>query len=533
VLLIACVNAANLLLVRSAGRQTELAVRRSLGATGGRLFRQLVTESLVLALIGGMLGVLLAYAGVELIVAMMPDSLVRYTQSTVAVNGRVLAFTVLLSLSTGAAFGAGPSLRAARQSRLTGASERTITASAAVRKAGATLLVAELALSMMLLVGAGLLIKSFALLLSVDPGYRARGLVVLSINLPRHRYADEAREERFYTTLKERLLALPRVHGVAVSDGVPPRPGGFRSGLTIELEDGTSRSVGSVRVPYVVVDDDYFDVLGIPILAGRSFGPEDTRTSPASVIIDPDLAQLLWPDQPAVGRRFRIDVGRRMRSDQEEPWVTVVGVSGDVKMMGPDDRQSPYELYYSSSQQTPWRYRAVAVRAGGEVGVLMHDLRNAVRALDPEQPIRELVPAESLFSQSLERQRFVLILMGVFTIVAVVLAAIGVYGVISYLVAQRTREIGLRIALGATPRSLIAAVLGGGLVLAVLGALIGAAAALGLSKFLASLLYSVKPTDVGTIVVVGLVLGGVASLATLLPAVRAGRVSPLAALRVD
>lgn len=533
VLLIACVNAANLLLVRGAGRRTELAVRRSLGATGWRLFRQLLTESLVLALIGGLLGVLLAFGGVRAIVGMMPDVLVRDTQSTISVDARVLAFTVLLSLITGAVFGAGPALRAARESRLASASERTMTASAAVRRAGGTLLVVELALSMMLLVGAGLLLKSFSRLLSVDPGYRAQGLAVLNTNLPRQRYPDADREDLFYAALKERLLALPGVQAVTVSDGVPPNPSGVRSDVTFELEDGATRGTGALRMPYVVVDDDYFEVLGIPIVAGRSFGPADTRTSPASVIIDPDLANLLWPGESPLGRRFRIDAGQRLSVEGEDPWLTVVGVAGDVKLMGPDDRLSPYELYYSSSQQTPWRYRRTAVRGRGDAARLIPEIRSVIRELDPELPIRELAPAEALFGQSLERQRFVLVLMSVFTVVAVVLAAVGVYGVNSYLVAQRTREIGLRIALGATPRSMIGAVLRSGLAPAALGALIGTAAALGLSRFLVSLLYGVKPTDVGTLLVIGALLGAVAIAAALLPAMRAGRVTPLSALRVD
>lgn len=525
VLLIACVNAANLLLVRSRGRQTELAVRRSLGATTERLFRQLVTESLLLALIGGALGVVLAFGGVRAIVSLLPELLVRNTQATIGLDARVLGFGLVLSLITGVVFGAGPALAAARRAQLAGASQRSMTASAAARRAGAALVVAELALSMMLLVGAGLLAKSFVRLLAIDPGFQPRGLHVLHLNLPLHRYGDGARAEAFYAALKERLLALPGVRGVSISDGVPPAPTGMHSGLLLETEGGERRSVGDRWLPYVAVDRDYFNVLGIPMVAGRSFGAEDTPSSPRAVIIDPDLAALLWPNQSALGQRFRIEPG--------EPWLTVVGIAGNVKLTGPDDRTRPYELYYPASQQPPWRYRAVAVRADAEAGKLAHDIRTTVRALDADQPILGILSAESLFGEALDRQRFLLILMGAFTTVAVVLAAIGLYGVISFLVAQRTREIGLRIALGATPRSMIGAVLGEGAALAALGAAIGAAGALVATRFLTSMLYGVDATDAGTLALVGAVLGAVAAGATLVPAVRAGRVSPLQALRVE
>ncbi|MEX2285077.1 MAG: ABC transporter permease [Gemmatimonadota bacterium] len=521
VLLIACVNAANLLLVHSTGRQTELAVRRSLGATSARLFRQLVTETLVLAVAGGVLGVFLAYAGVRAIIHLLPASMIEYTHSTIGVDGRVLAFTAVVSLLTGVVFGAGPALRAARHTRLV-SSDRTLTASAAVRRLGGMLVVIELALSMMLLVGAGLLGRSFVGLLAVDPGYQPQGLAVLRINHTTSR-DDTVRAELFYGALKERLLASPGITGVTVSDGLPPRPSGFRSRLTLEVESGEKRLLGDLRLPDVVVDHDYFAVLGIPIIAGRSFEREDTRSSPLSAIIDPEFAALLWPAGSPIGRRFRIAV--------DEPWLTVVGVAGDVKMMGPDDRAAPYALYLAASQQTPWRYRWVAVRTREDVGALQVDIRNVVRSLDPDQPILDLGPAEALFGESLQKQRFLLILMVVFTMVAVILAAIGVYGVVAYMVAQRTREIGLRIALGATPLSMVAAVLGSGLTLAVTGGLIGLAAALALSRFLSSLLFGIQPTDVPTLALVGGILGLVAGAATLVPAIRAGRTSPLETLR--
>jgi putative ABC transport system permease protein len=522
VLLIACVNAANLLMVRSTARQTELAVRRSLGATSGRLFRQLVTETMVLAVCGGAVGAALAYWGVRAMMGMVPGLFVRDTQATVGLDERALVFSLAVSLVTGFVFGAIPALRGAGNSRLIGTSSRTMTASARVRRMGRVLVVAELALSMMLLVGAGLLSKSFMKLLAVDPGYDPRGVAVLEISLARHRYPDDARTEAFYTTLKERLQAIPGVQSVSVSDGVPPEAGNLHDNPTLETESGQVRKFTNMDLPYSVVDHDYFDALRIRITQGRGFNATDTRTSPGSAVIDTDLAGLLWPNQSPVGQRFRVDSG---------DWITVVGVTGDVKLMGPDERTEPYTLFYSSAQQTPWRYRSVAVRTRGDIAILGNDIANAVRAIDPLQPILKIASAESVFGESLVRQRFLLTLMAVFTAIAIVLAAIGVYGVMAYAVAQRNREIGLRIALGAAPLSMSRIVLSGGIGLAALGASIGLAAALGLSRFLRGLLYGVTPTDVSTLAAVVVVLGVVAALAALVPAVRAARISPMESLR--
>ena len=522
VLLIACVNAANLLMVRSTARQTELAVRRSLGATSGRLFRQQVTETMVLAVCGGAVGAVLAYWGVRAMMGMVPGLFVRDTQATVGLDERALVFSLMVSLVTGFLFGAIPALRGAGNARLIGASNRTMTASARVRRLGSILVVVELALSMVLLVGAGLLSKSFLGLLAVDPGYDPRGVAVLEMSLARHRYPEGAQTEAFYSALKERLQAIPGVQSVSVSDGVPPQAGNQHGRPTLETEGGQIRKFANVDLPYSVVDHDYFDALRIRITQGRGFNVTDTRTSPPSAVIDSDLAELLWPNRSPVGQRFRVDSG---------DWVTVVGVTGDVKLMGPDERTEPYALFYSSAQQTPWRYRSVAVRAPGDVAVLANDIANAVRAIDPEQPILKVASAESVFGEALARQRFLLTLMAVFTAIAVALAAIGVYGVMSYAVAQRNREIGLRIALGAAPLSMSGVILGGGIGLAALGAGIGLAAALGLSRFLTSMLYGVTPTDASTLGAVVVVLALVAALAALVPAVRAARISPMESLR--
>jgi ABC-type antimicrobial peptide transport system permease subunit len=252
-----------------------------------------------------------------------------------------------------------------------------------------------------------------------------------------------------------------------------------------------------------------------------------------SVVIDPDLAEALWPAQSPLGRRFQLKAKNPPGGRWQDPWLTVVGVAGEVKMMGPDDRNAPYVIYYSSRQQEPWVFRSLAVRYAGDPAAVPDLIRDAVRRIDPEQPIASIEPASSYYAGALEQQRFVLTLVGVFTMLAVVLAAIGVYGVVSYLVAQRTREIGLRIALGAAPRGIMRVVLRGGISMAVVGGAIGLAGALALSRFLNGMLYGVKATDLPTLLLVGGVLTAVAGGATLVPALRAARTSPLEAMRTQ
>lgn len=524
VLLIACLNAAGLLLVRGTGRRQELAVRTALGATRGRLVRQLVTESVVISLIGGALGVLLAYWGVRAMTGVMPESLTRYTQVTVGVDERVLAFAVIATLLTGLVFGAGPALLTSRV-RLTGTSDRTTTQSSTVRHAGSALVVLELALSLMLLVGAGLLTRSFARLNAVDPGFEANGLVTLKLSLARHRYAAAGAADVFYETLLERLRSLPGVQGVALADGMPGRGGGLMFGYKIEVEGGGERPLQNFVLSTTSVSANYFDVLGIPIVDGRAFNAEDVPGAPLSVIIDPDFAAFLWPGQNAVGRRFRLGA--------DHDWWTVVGVSGDVKFLGPDDRTSPFELYFAASQAPPGPYRDIAVRSAVNAPGVIPVIREIVREMDPDQPIESIAPASVTYLDRLAQPRFVLVLMSIFTSVAVVLAAVGVYGVISYVVAQRTREIGVRIALGATSRTVLRSVLREGMLLAGLGTALGLLGALALSRFITSQLFGVQPTDPPTLLAVALLLALIACLSALVPALRASRVSPLQALRVE
>jgi putative ABC transport system permease protein len=263
--------------------------------------------------------------------------------------------------------------------------------------------ITELALSMMLLIAAALLARSFSALVSVKPGLEPNELLIARIRLARHRYTDTAQMETFYAALKQRLRVAPGVAAVSVADGVPPVPGTFRSSLTITSESGNVRSLslGTLRLASVVADDEYFDALGIPLLAGRSFNVQDAPAAPMSVVIDPDLAHALWPNQSPLGQRFRLSGRARAGARWEDPWLTVIGVAGEVKMMGPDDRNAPYVIYYSSRQQEPWITRTVAVRAIGDPTALYPVIRDAVRALDAEQPIASMCARSMPSSRSL------------------------------------------------------------------------------------------------------------------------------------
>jgi putative ABC transport system permease protein len=327
--------------------------------------------------------------------------------------------------------------------------------------------------------------------------------------------------------LLKHLRDLPGVQAVTISGGLPPTGGVIAFSEHLETDDGAQHPVGGLGIPATAADAEYFDVLRIPIIAGRKFGPEDVNGGAGSVIVDPDLAAFLWPGLSPLGRRFR-------RGEPDSPWLTVVGVAGDVKMMGPDDRQNPFEMYYATTQQPTSRYRAIAIRASGNsAAALVPQVRDAVRTLDPDQPVWEIATAESRMREALDRPRFVLVLMSIFTTLAVVLAAIGVYGVTAYLVAQRTREIGVRIALGATRATVLALILKRCVALTVLGTTLGSAAALGLSRYIQSLLFGVEPTDPVALSTVMVLLGLVALGASLWPALRASRISPLQALRVE
>lgn len=528
VLLIACANAANLLLARGAAREKELAVRAALGAGRFRLMQQSMVESLLLSLLGGGAGVLFALWGVDLIARTAPQELTFLMLNEMAVNGRALAFTAGLSVLTTLLCGLAPALRGTRLDLLPllkGAA-RVATADPRQHRLRRALVVVEVALSVILLVGAGLLIRSFARLSQVPPGYDPKNLLALTLSLTSPRYAEPAARKAFFDQLQQRLVALPGVTEVTRAGGIPPKGAGFSFGVELEVEGRGKQAHPEELLPINHVDGNYFQTMRIPIMQGRGFGGEDAIGAPPAIILNERMARYYWPNENPVGRRLRFS--------SEAPWQTVVGVAADVKAMGLADAMGTMEIYYPSSQRKTTDEQATfVIRTAVAPASLMASLRQQVYALDRYQPIGDLETAEQLLSDSLVEPRFYLLLMALFAGSAIVLAAVGLYGVLAYLVAERTAEIGLRMALGAQARDVVRLILRQGLSLALLGTGIGMATAFGMTRWIKSLLFEVQATDPWTYAAMIVVLLGVAFLACWIPARRASRVDPMIALRCD
>jgi putative ABC transport system permease protein len=523
-LLIACANAAGLLLLRGMARRHELEIRWTLGASRWSLVRLLLVESLVLVVAAGVLGVALAYAMQGPLLSVMPSGVLRFSYTEVVIDARVLGFAVGVSIFTGLLFGVGPALTSAREGGGPPSTSRTATATRAQGRARSALLLVEVALTMVLLVGAGLMSRSFLRLIGVDPGYRSENLLMLWTARPAHRYRSSESRIAFMEELTTRLRATPGVVGVSVSDGIPPRVG-FMDGLELEAEGSSGPPRGQPQLlPHATVDSAYFSVLGIPILEGRAFASEDAGADVA--IIDHQLARFLWPDGGAVGKRFRWRAA-------PEPWVTVVGVAGDVKLMGPDDRTQPFEMYLPPSKKGEATGGMVAIRTVAPPATLIPLVRDVVRAVDAEVPIIELATGKAQLREVLEEPRALLLLMNVFASVALLLVAIGIYGMVSYTVAQRTREIGIRAALGAPGRAIVYEVLSRSMLLVVAGSAAGAVVALALSQFMTAALFKTQPTDPAALVVAAFAFCAAALVAVAGPAGRAWRVAPTEALRLE
>jgi len=530
VLLIACANAANLLLVRATTSRRELAVRMALGATRYRLILELLTEAGVLALAGGAMGVLLAFGGVRAIIALAPSELTRWSYGPIEVDMRVLGFAVVLSFVTVLVAGVLPALQATagvgrRRGMVLSLTTRTGAGTREQRHFRRALVVGQLALSVMLLVGAGLLIHSFMRLATVAPGMQVERLALLDIMPDPDRYASLAERIAFYESVTTRMGTLPGVEAVSVVGGVAGSSLGLHLDTSLEVE-GADGPIGGdpVYLPYGEADTSYFHALGIPILEGRAFDATDIVPQANTAIIDQDLARHLWPDGRAVGRRFRVR--------EKAPWLTVVGVAGDVKLMGPDDRQHPFEIYYPRPFGAGGQ-RTIAVRTAGDPALLLSLLKAVVHQVDPRQPVASVTTAAAKYRESLVRPRFFLTLMVAFAGAAAVLATIGLYGVVAYSVAQRTRDIGVRMALGARREQVMTGVMLEALALTATGLLIGLAGALTLGRVLGALLFDVRPTDPFTFAVVMALLGVMAVMAAYMPAVRASRIDPMNAMRAE
>ena len=520
VLLIACANVANLLLARAATRQKEIAIRTALGANRFRLVRQLLTESVLLSLMGGGLGLLLALWGIGPLVSLSPGT----GANAIKIDGLVLGFTLAVSLVTGVAFGLFPALQSSNLDLNESLKEGGRSGSSGARRnrVRGMLVVAEIALSLVLLIGAGLMIKSFIRLEQVNPGFATRDVLTMRLSLPAAQYPDSRRRTAFYQQVIQRVQAIPGAQSAGAISRLPLTPGNSSRGLIIEgrQNDGSGDGPGA---DYRVISPDYFKVMGIAVSKGRGFTESDKAEAPPVGIINETLARRFWPDEDPVGKRLKIDDG--------DPWTEIVGVVADVKHLGLDS-QARNELYVPYFKD-PWPFMTVVVHSGAGAAGLPNAMRNEVWAVDRDLPVPDIKPMDQLLAASVARRRFNMLLLALFGAVALVLAAVGIYGVMSYSVTQRTREIGIRMALGATRSDVLKLVVGQGMTLALIGVGIGLAAAFALTRVLTSLLFAVGATDAATFVIISTLLAGVALAACLVPARRAMKVDPMTALRYE
>jgi putative ABC transport system permease protein len=527
VLLIACTNVANLLLARAAARESEMAVRTALGAGRGRLVRQLLTESVVLSLLGAGFGLLLAVWGVELLTTLEPEGVPRL--ENVRVDASVIAFTVVTALVTGVLFGLVPAFTATRglSSSLKESGRGAVTSRSGARVRGA-LVIAELALAVTLLAGAGLLMRSFIKLQSVDPGFKPAQALTFELTLPDARYKEDPQRVAFFDNLLPRLRNLPGAQSASAVMGLP------LSGLDfiISFEVGGRPPLPASQHPAMqvrVATPDYFDAVGIPLKRGRGFTADDRENTPRVVLITEAAARQFFPGEDPLGKTIKLGWGRgpgKPRAGGE-----VVGVVGDVKDAGLNEDDPPQ--IYLPLRQWPVSFMAVVVKTAVAPASITDAVRAQVAAVDPNLPVSNVSTLEAIVAKSISQQRFYMTLLTIFAAVALVLAAIGIFGVLSYAVSQRTREIGIRMALGAQERSVISLIVRQAMLLVTGGVAAGTVAALLLSETMAKMLFNVTARDPVTFVSVAGVLAAVALLASYLPARRATRVDPIVALRAE
>ncbi|MBA3961835.1 MAG: ABC transporter permease [Chthoniobacterales bacterium] len=518
VLLIACANIANLLLARATARQRELSIRAALGAGRFRLVRQLLTESVLLGLCGGAAGLLVARWGLDALLALAPSDLPRVAD--IHLNAAVLLFSLLLSVITGVIFGVAPAWLAARTDVNEALKQGTRGSTDARGKLRGALVVAEVAFALVLLGGAGLLARSFLRLTNVDPGFNPAHATVLRLTLPEKKYEKDAQQVAFVDALLERLRVLPGVEAAGLTHTLP------LLGDWVMLFNIEGRpAVAPTEMPttnFYSVTPDCFRAMGIRLLRGRVFNPRDTATAPPVVIVNETLAKQYFPNENPLGKRMNIAGG-------PEKLREIVGIVADVKQYGID--QAATSQSYEPFAQHPFNTLNVVLRTGGPAAAVMAGLRPAVYAVDKDQPIGSIQPLAEIVARSIAQQRFAMTLLLVFAGVALVLAAIGIYGVMAYTVAQRRGEIGIRMALGAQTGDVVRLILGNGARLVGLGLLVGLAASFAATRALRSMLFQTSAADPLTLGAITLLLAGVALIACLLPAQRATRVNPIEALR--
>jgi putative ABC transport system permease protein len=524
VLLIACANVANLLLARAAARHKEIALRLALGADRARLTKQLLVESVMLSLLGAVVGLGLAYAGLQVLTRFMPADVAH--AEGIAIDAKVLGFTLLIALATGLIFGLAPASQAKHFNLNDTLKEGGRDAGAGPRgkRLRSALVIAEVAVSFILLIGAGLLINSFMHLRNLDPGFRADHLLALNVDLSETKYPDNPKRTAFFDEVVRRIQALPGVRSVAVAGNLP------------FTYNGDSMPIGAEGIPdpppdqrpdviYRAIGPGYFSTMGIPLVRGRDYNDQDTLESTLAVVVSEKTALHFWPNADPIGKRIR-----NGSTTSDAPWRTVIGVVKDVRQN--DFIAEPkMQMYFAYRQLRSLMPNALIVRTAIDPLSLATSVRNAIWAVDKDQTVANIDSMDHIVAGAVARQRFSMLLLAIFAGVALVLAAVGIYGVMSYSVAQQTREIGIRMALGAQRGDVLKMTIKQGLRLVGFGLLIGLVVAFILTRVMASLLFGISATDPITFITISLVLLAVAMLASYIPSVRAMRVDPMVALR--
>ena len=526
VLLIACANVANLLLARAAVRQKEIAVRLALGANQSRLIRQFLTESVLLAMFGAGLGLLLAFLGLRALRTFIPASISQ--AETINIDARVLIFTVLIAVVTGIAFGLAPAIQGSHLNLNDTLKEggRDSAGGSKGNRARSLLVIGEVAISFVLLIGAGLLINSFFHLRNLDPGFRADHLLTMKVDLSEVKYPDRERRAAFFDEVMRRVHELPGVQSAAVADNLPLTFNG--NSMTIGVEGVTDPPPGQrPDVIFRAIGPGYFKTMGIPIVGGRDFTDQDNADSKDVVVISEKTAQHFWPGQDPIGKRLKPG-----SSTSKSEWREVIGIVKDVRQ---NDLIAPpkMQMYFSYRQPKEIAANALVVRTTVEPMSLAGSVRNAIWSVDKDQTVADIDTMDHIVAKAVARQRFSMLLLGVFAAVALLLASVGIYGVMSYSVAQRTREIGIRMALGARRADVLQMTVGQGLKLVGAGMILGLGAAFLLTRVMATLLYGISATDPITFIGISVVLLAVAVLASYVPALRATKVDPITALRAQ
>lgn len=521
-LLIACANIANLLLARGATRQKEFAIRAALGASRVRVLRLLLTESVILSLAGGCLGLLLALWGTDALVALAPDNLPRLHE--VGIDGRVFGFTLAVSLATSILFGFIPAIHAAKPDLNEALKEgsRGSTGGGAAKRIRGALVSAEVALSLVLLIGAGLMIRSFFRLQQMNLGFNPDNALAVNLSLSPARYPEDRQQAAFFHEALERLQSLPGIQAAGATTGLPLTLS--LSGSDFRIEGRPEPEAGKEMIVHTrSVSPGYFETLGIGLIKGRDFSDRDKSGAPAAAIINNELTRIYFPNEDPIGKRITFDDGGL--------WMSIIGIIDDVKQLGQDSAAKP-EVYFPFSQMTS-SSMSLVVRTTSSPASVVASIKDQIQQIDKDLPITDVKTMRQLLAESVSGRRFNMLLLTIFGAVALILAAVGIYGVISYSVSQRTHEIGVRMALGANTRHVLKLVVGQGMWLALVGIAIGLGASFFLTRLMSTLLFGVTATDPVTFAVISVTLTGVALAAILAPARRATKVDPMIALRYE